>query len=81
MVLTGDRIRSLFVASETRVSDGIAGLPLPEPTPGGGGLGQPPGQGAWSGDGVFALTPASTPQIRPFTVTNVGPAPLTVGTA
>jgi Flp pilus assembly pilin Flp len=78
VVLTGDRVRSLFATSETRVSDGIAGLPLPEPSPSGGPA-QPSGQGAWSGDGAFTLTPSSTPQTRPFTLTNVGPGPLTGG--
>ena len=82
IVLTGDRIRSLFVASEETVTDGIAGLPLPEPGGGAGAGGQPPpaaGQGTWSGDGAFILDPFSTPQARTFTLTNVGAGPLALG--
>jgi len=83
VVLTGDRVRSLFVASEETVTGGIAGLPLPEPGGGAGAGGQPPpaaGQGTWSGDGAFLLAPGSTPQTRAFTVTNVGTDLLVLGT-
>ena len=68
------------MASEETVGDGIAGLPLPPPA-GGAAAGSPPpaGQGAWSGSGAFALTPASTPQTRAFILTNVGQGLLTLG--
>jgi len=46
IVLTGDRIKTLFDTSEERLTDGIAGLPLPDPTPLGGGMdGGPPPAG------------------------------------
>ena len=84
VVLTGDRVRSLFVASEETVGDGVAGLPLPTPPGSDGGTGGTPppppvGQGVWSGNGTFSLTPASTPQTRAFTLTNVGQGPLALG--
>jgi len=41
VVATGDRVRSLFVATEETLGDGVAGLPLPE-TPGGAAGGPPP---------------------------------------
>ena len=83
VVLTGDRVRSLFGASEEAVGDGVAGLPLPETPGGGAGAGGPPpvppGQGTWSGDGAFALTPQTTPEVRALTITNTGAGPLSLG--
>jgi len=81
VVLTGDRIRSLLVASEETVTDGIAGLPLPEPPAAGGAGGSPPpaGQGVWSGDGTFALSPLLPAQTRVLVLTNTGAGPLTFG--
>jgi len=81
VVLTGDRIRSLLVASEETVTDGIAGLPLPEPPAAGGAGGSPPptGQGVWSGDGTFTLSPLLPAQTRVLVLTNTGAGPLTLG--
>jgi len=80
--LTGDRIRSLLVASEKTVTDGIAGLPLPDPTPLGGGMDggpSPAGQGAWSGDGAFVLSPLTSAQTQILVLTNTGSGVLPIG--
>lgn len=81
LVATGARVQSLFVASETIISDGIAGLPLSTFPGDGGPSPAAPAQGIWSGDGFFFLNPSITPQSRTFTLTNVGGSPLALGGA
>jgi len=80
VALTGDRMRTLFVATDETVGNGIAGLPI---AGGGAGGGSPPpaesGEGLWSGDGTFALDPFSSPETRLFSLTNIGTGLLTLG--
>ena len=71
-------MRTLFVATDETVGDGIAGLPVGGGGAGGGGS-PPPGEGLWSGDGTFALDPSSSPETRSFSLTNIGTGPLTLG--
>jgi hypothetical protein len=76
VALTGERVRSLFVVSEDCVSDGVAGLPLPSSPGGDGGTGgQPPaGQGVWSGNGAFALSPFVPFAVRTLVLPNTSSA-------
>jgi len=80
VALTGDRMRTLFVAVDETIGNGIAGLPIE----GGGaaGGGSPPSDFAplfaWSGGGPFTVTaPTTNPETvqQVFILTNIGTAP------